>query len=63
MNALALIQLIVTLLSGVLAAATSNKLPQEIIAGVQAAITALESVHGSDVTKAQLESLRVTPQW
>ena len=47
------------LLKGVLAAATNVKLPQEIIDGIQAAITSLEGVHGSPVTKAQLEQLRV----
>lgn len=63
MNALTIIQLVLTLLSGVLATAIKGNLPAEIIAGVQAAITALQNVHGTDVTKAQLEALRVEPQW
>lgn len=63
MSALTVIQLVLTLLGGVLATAIKGNLPAEIIAGVQAAITALQSVHDSPVTKAQLESLRVEPQW
>lgn len=63
MSALAVIQVVLALLSGVLAAATRSNAPQQIIQGVQAAIAALQQVHGSEVTKQQLESLRVTPQW
>lgn len=63
MNALALIQVVITLLSGVLSAATKSGLAKEIVSGVQAAITALEQVHSTPVTKQQLDDLRVTPKW
>ena len=63
MNALLLLQLVISLLGGILAAAVKSGLPAQVIASIQAAIGALEAVHGSDVTKAQLEGLRVTPQW
>jgi hypothetical protein len=63
MNGLALLQIVLALLSGILAAAIKSGLPQQIIASIQNAISELEQVHGSEVTKAQLEALRVTPQW
>lgn len=63
MSALSIIQLVLTLLGGVLATATKSNLPAEIVAGVQAAIAALQNVQGTPVTKAQLENLRVEPQW
>ena len=54
-----LLTVALNLVKGVLSAATNAKLPQEIIDGIQAAVTALEAVHGSPVTKDQLEQLRV----
>jgi len=59
MDWFALLGVALNLLKGVLAAATASKLPQEIIDGIQAAITAVQNVHSSPVTKAQLESLRI----
>lgn len=54
-----LLAVALNLLKGVLAVATSNKLPQEIIDGIQAAIDAVSKVHALPVTKSQLEALRV----
>ena len=59
MSWLTLLMVALNILKGVLSAATGAKLPQEIIDGIQAAITAVESVASSPVTKAQLEQLRV----
>jgi hypothetical protein len=40
-----------------------SDVPQEVIDAVQAAVDALQAVHGSDVVMSQLESLRLTPEW
>jgi hypothetical protein len=62
MNALAIIQIVVALLTGVATAAKAGGLT--IIAeAVGAALVELQKVHGTDVTKGQLDSLSVTPQW
>jgi len=61
-NALAIIQVVIALLTGVAAAAKASGLT--IIAeAVGAALAELQKVHGTDVTKGQLDSLSVTPQW
>jgi len=62
MNALSAIELALGLLKGI-TAATANPLDDLVVAGVTAAIKDLEKVHGQPVTHAQLESLRITPQW
>ena len=62
MSALAIVQLVITLLSGVASAANKSGLA-EIAAAASAAIAELNKVHGSDVTKGQLDSLSVNPQW
>lgn len=62
-SALAIISVFLPLLKAILAAATQNNLPAEIIDAISSAINALSSVHGSDVTREQLESLRVEPKW
>jgi len=67
MNGAFIVQLVLSLLNSVLSqfklnpAATQDT--QLAIDGIQSAITALEQVHGSDVTFQQLESLRVEPKW
>lgn len=63
MNGLALFQIALSILGGIMAQATKNKLPQDVIAAIQAAISELNKVQGSPVTKQQLETLRVDPQW
>jgi hypothetical protein len=62
MNVLSVIELILTLLDGVAAAFHKEGLT-ELAAGIQAAITSLEGVKGSLVTKEQVDSLRIYPQW
>ena len=63
MNALTIIQMVLFLLNGVLSAAIRNTLPGTIIGTIQNAIAELEKVHGTDVTKGQLDSLIVEKQW
>lgn len=62
MNIISIIQLILSLLSGVATGLNKLGLAEEA-AGVQAAITALQNVHGSLITKPQVDSLRITPTW
>lgn len=62
MSALALVQLVIVLLGGVATAAGKAGFI-DIVTAAQAAIAELQKVHGSDVTKGQLDSLSVTPQW
>jgi hypothetical protein len=45
------------------AAKTKNTADEKILSEVRAALVEYEKVHGSEVTKIQLESLRTTPQW
>jgi hypothetical protein len=63
MNVLNILAVVIPLLEGVLSAVTKAQLPQEVIQAVASAIAALNQVHGTEVTREQLESLRVTPQW
>jgi hypothetical protein len=60
---ISIISLVLSLLQTALDAATSNKVADEVIAGIQAAIAALQKVQGSDVTYQQLEDLRIKPTW
>lgn len=62
MNALAIIQLVLVLLRGVLTAANQQG-ATKIAEVAQAAIDKLMEVHGSEVTKGQLDALRVEPKW
>ena len=62
MNVLSVIELILTLLEGVSAAFHKEGLG-ELAAGIQDAITSLEGVKGSLVTKEQVDSLRLNPLW
>ena len=62
MNALAIIQVVLVLLSAVTAAARANGL-STIVAACEAAIAELQKVHGTPVTKGQLDGLEVTPLW
>jgi hypothetical protein len=45
-------------LEGILAAATNNKLPAEIITAVEAALASLRVAYGTPVTREQLEAMR-----
>lgn len=60
---LSIIELVLNLLGTALAAAKANNLTQEVVQGLQAAITALEQVQGTPVTQQQLEGLRVKTSW
>lgn len=60
---ISIIELVVSLLGSILASATKNKLPAEVVAGIQSALTSLEAVQNTPVTLAQLEGMRVTPEW
>jgi hypothetical protein len=62
MNVIALISLIVTLLEGVATGLGKSGLAEEA-QGIQAAIDALQRVSGSMITKVQVDSFKITPQW
>lgn len=51
------------ILKGLLAAATKSKAPAEFIDAIQAAISAVQKVHGSPVTKTQISELMVDGQF
>lgn len=63
MGILSVIQLILGLLSGVSSVLTKSNAPAEIIAGIENAITEISKVHGTLVTKAQIDGLLDTPKW
>lgn len=56
-------QLILTLLSSLLSSLLKSNAPAEIIAGVQSALNELTKVHGTLVTKVQIDSLLDEPRW
>ena len=62
MNALKLLELVVSLLE-MLARNTETKKDDLVIAGIQRAISELQSVRGTIVTKSQLEGLRTKDLW
>lgn len=63
MGVLGVIQLILAILSGLSSTLTKSNAPPEVIAGVEAAITELQKVHGTIVTKVQVDTLLDTPKW
>lgn len=63
MAILTILQLVLPLLSGVLSMLTTSKAPVEVIASVQKAIEELKKVHGTVVTKVQVDSLLDTKTW
>ncbi len=62
MKITSVLELILTLLEGVAAALNKEGLG-EIAHGVEVALASLESVRGSLVTKAQVDSFKITPSW
>jgi len=62
-NIYALIQLALAVVSDVFLKVKGGTATAEEIDRAQAALDMLNSVHGSPVTKAQLESLRVNETW
>lgn len=64
MNYAQYLDLAIALTEQVLAAfGHKTDLEQSLVADLQAALVALQKVQGSDVTYAQLESLRATKEW
>jgi hypothetical protein len=57
------INLLLVLLRATLAAIPATAPFAPLVAALQAAITELETVQGSDVSRAQLEGLRIDPKW
>lgn len=58
-----IIDLVLSLLGTIIPQLTKSGAAPAVIADVQAAVAALQKVQGTPVTYAQLESLRVTPEW
>lgn len=63
MGALAIVQIIIGLAQGVLAGLTTANAPQEVIAAVQAGIESFKKVHGTLVTKAQVDASMFEYKW
>lgn len=63
MSILSLIQLALNILDTVLKATSTASLPTEVIAEINGAVESLKKVMGTQVTFAQLESLRAKDQW
>lgn len=63
LNTLQLLSLIVSLGQGVLASLKVAGIAPEILAEVQIALDALAKVHGTLVTKPELEALRTEKLW
>lgn len=55
--------LVLSLLNGVLPILTKSGAPAEIIAGIQRAIDEITKVHGTVVTKVQVDNLLDVPKW
>lgn len=66
MNALSIIDLTILLLKGLLKG-SSDSAPyseaSDALAGIEEAIAKLESVRGTEVTKSQLDALRIAELW
>jgi len=60
MNTAGYISLALTLLQAVLANVKGTEVEATVVGDIQSAVDSLRKVHGSDVTYAQLENLRVT---
>jgi hypothetical protein len=60
---IAILRVILQLLGIAVTIATKNSAPQEAIDGLIAAITAVQQVHDTAVTKAQVDGLLDTPDW
>lgn len=63
MNWLTLVQLIITLTQGVLAGLTKSGAPVEILSALQNALTELDKVRGTLVTKAQVDAITLEYKW
>jgi hypothetical protein len=58
-----ILQVILQLLGVALTLATKSSAPQEIIDGLQAALSQVQTVHDTAVTKTQIDGLLDYPQW
>lgn len=63
MNWIMLLQIIISLTQGALGGLTTAKAPQEILDALQSAIASLSKVHGSLVTKAQVDAYTLEFKW
>lgn len=63
MGWLTTVQLIIALTQGVLAGLTKANAPAEILSALQNALTELTKVHGTLVTKAQVDSYTLDYKW
>lgn len=63
MNGFFLLELLIALGRGLLAQMKKGGVAQEVIDDFEAGLLKFETVHGTPVTKNQLDSLRITPQW
>ncbi len=63
MGALQILQFILPMLGGLLSILTKSNAPAELIANVNEAIKQLSMVHGTLVTKVQVDSLLDQPKW
>lgn len=63
MNAFFILELLIALGRGLLNTMKAGGVAQELIDTFEAGLQKFETVHGTPVTKDQLDSLRITPQW
>jgi uncharacterized membrane protein YesL len=63
MTWLTILQLLLSLAGGLVSALTKAGAAPEVIALAESALTSLQQVEGTPVTKEQLDSVRFTPQW
>lgn len=63
MTFLGTLDLILMLTEGLVSVATKNEIDDAIVAALRRGLTELQTVRGSQVTKTQVESLRVEPKW
>ncbi len=63
MGALSILQFLLPMLGGLLGILTKSNAPAEILQNVQSAIDQLMKVHGTLVTKAQVDALLDQPKW
>lgn len=63
MSWLVLLQLAISLTQGILSGLTTAEAPQEVLDALQAALTKLNEVHGTLVTKAQVDGITLDYKW
>lgn len=63
MDWITLLQIIISLTKGVLGGLTTANAPQEILDALSTALSKLQEVHGSLVTKAQVDGITLDFKW